>query len=315
MINNRLATRNILCAVHILKLIAKKADCITKKQGSIKIKKSFLFAFSLLQNSISIEEFETFLLLMHSMFCEKKRTPTCINSIETIKTAVQTRNLQYVENILNTDFDSDNLESQIEVKIELMNNSNKSIKASTSILQEESPFTKHFQTWFRIHVPSFNTDSNQYEPNLYYSPELMELINDLLYIVPMWTGIILSKWQQLYPQFDIVTRIANNIVENWFGRLKNNILKKKKVMPSELVAVLYRRLLAKYIESYMKHDIDKSKIEKAILEKVETWKKGKNNKRMKGFYYSTAFYQTEDELEIDEAVNSIVSQQIIDLCM
>jgi hypothetical protein len=39
-------------------------------------------------------------------------------------------------------------------------------------------------------------------------------------------------------------------------------------MPSELVALLYRRLLAKYIQSYLSFDIDKDKLDKKVLENV-----------------------------------------------
>ena len=132
----------------------------------------------------------------------------------------------------------------------------------------------------------------------------------------MWTGIILKKCHRMFPQFDLLTRITNNIVENWFGRLKTFILKNKRVMPSELVSHLYRRLLAKYLKSYFQFDFEIDKVEKAVIEKIEIWKQENNMKKIKGFYYSNMVDLNEDEKETNQnnQVTNTSLNQILDYC-
>lgn len=264
MINNRLSTRTILCAGHFLKIIAKKADIITKRNENIHVKSAFLFAFSLLQNSTTIKEFENFLGNIIIMFGESNQTSECLASIKQIKKSVSTRNLDYVEKVLNTDLCSSKIGEDISDMIELMNNSNKTIKESNTSLKKMSPFTWYFEKLLKDNMKSLNQDHKHCKPNIYYNFELVELISEYLYILPMWTGILINKWQNLFAYHDIITRITNNVVENWFGRLKDHILMKKKVMPSELVAALYRRLLAKYIRSYFELDFDEGKVESSF---------------------------------------------------
>lgn len=54
---------------------------------------------------------------------------------------------------------------------------------------------------------------------------------------------------------------------------------------------------------------------RAVLEKVEVWKKGKNEKRMKGLYFSTCFHDTENEKKLFNSVDTIASEQILNICM
>lgn len=80
-----------------------------------------------------------------------------------------------------------------------------------------------------------------------YCPGLFEIINEKLYLLPLWTGLLLND--DTCNQ-ENTSRITNNAVENWFGQLKNNILQNRKVMPSELVSSMYKRLLSKYFKFY-----------------------------------------------------------------
>ena len=320
-INNRIPTRTVLCASHFLKTIAKKAKAVTNNQ-TINVKKAFLFAFTLLQNSSSIEEFKTFFLHIIYMFGEPYKSERCIESINFIKSAISTRNLAFVDKITNAEFElNDFNELHNKDDIMLLNNSNAGIQTPETSLKKFSPFTKYFSLWFidnEIVVNKSTQDlCSNYQANFYYNGKLIEIIVDYLHILPLWSGIILKKWQEMYPNYDILTRVTNNLVENWFGRLKNFILKNKKVMPSELVSLLYQRLLAKYLKSYIQYDMDKNKIEKAVYEKVEIWKKENNIKRIKGVYYSQTFDTFDaghkEEIDIND-VNHVSINQILDYC-
>lgn len=126
---------------------------------------------------------------------------------------------------------------------------------------------------------------NVYESNTYFCPQLFEIIENYFYIIPLWTGIILNHQEQPFSK----TSLTNNPVENWFGHLKNNVLKNRKVMPSQFVGSVYQILYSKFIlyynDSMLKSNFNKDIISKKInkIEK-EKWKKGKKNKRQKGFY-------------------------------
>jgi hypothetical protein len=71
--------------------------------------------------------------------------------------------------------------------------------------------------------------------NPFHAPELFTIIEERLYLVPLWSGIMIDK-------VGIgSTRISNNHVENYFGLLKHQLLKGEQVMPSELTVQLYNR--------------------------------------------------------------------------
>lgn len=90
----------------------------------------------------------------------------------------------------------------------------------------------------------------QMEANEFYAPDLFHIIVDYLHLWPLWTCIMISPILQMNPLYKQTTRLSNNPVEGWFRHLKNSILKKRRVMPSELVADVYRRLEMKYKEFY-----------------------------------------------------------------
>ena len=96
--------------------------------------------------------------------------------------------------------------------------------------------------------------------NQYFFPELFSLIHKKLHLVPLWTGILIKQCQnnmleknqiQSTEPFLNITRLTNNPVENYFGHLKNNILmKKKNLMPSEVLGPIYQNLKSKYYQFY-----------------------------------------------------------------
>jgi hypothetical protein len=223
-INNRLATRTILCASHFLKSIAKKAKQLTNDE-TIFVKKAFLYAFSLLQNCSSMNEFEHYFLhlILIYLFNEQSKNEKCLTGIKTRKNAIKTRNLDYVNKILNNEQELCNIDDEIKETV-LLNNSNDAVKESEASLKQQSPFTKYFKKWFADKKLVLNKTSAPInlisEPNFYYNPKLIELIVEYLHTLPLWTGFTIQKWQQLFPKFDLLTRITNNLVENWFGNAK-----------------------------------------------------------------------------------------------
>jgi hypothetical protein len=120
--------------------------------------------------------------------------------------------LAYIENILAVDTEEDI--ARIEV-IELMNNTNSGIKDARTSLKKNSPFSVYFDAWLETNIRKiveYNEKNYDLEDNFYFMPQFVDLIVDQLYILPLWTAIIIRKWQNVFPQFEKVTRITNNNV-------------------------------------------------------------------------------------------------------
>ncbi len=136
---------------------------------------------------------------------------------------------------------------------------------STKSIVDNSPFRTHFNSLFEQVQKEIEKHNSIAEKtislNPYYFPQLFEILSKQLYLVPLWSGIMIYTCQQNYPFcFDrILSRLSNNPVEGWFGHLKNHPLENNIVMTSELVTILYERIVSKFIEFYMK-DINKDLI-------------------------------------------------------
>ena len=85
-------TRLFLCHTHFFKNVVRKADQILKdkKMKNGLIKSLFLFCFTLLQNSETLQDFTHNLELCYKIFCSNHG---CINYIEAVNNLVNKRNL------------------------------------------------------------------------------------------------------------------------------------------------------------------------------------------------------------------------------
>lgn len=59
--------------------------------------------------------------------------------------------------------------------------------------------------------------------------------------------------------------LTNNPVERWFGILKNSILNKRKVAPSEYVAFVFDHIASKYFSDYPEHEDHKKELKSKLL--------------------------------------------------
>jgi hypothetical protein len=87
--NECLKVRLHLCSVHFLKVIIKHIN----PSINSRVKKAFLFSFTLLQNCSTIEEFETVLYHIFQVFNTKQKTNYVINSLDYLRTKIFKRNL------------------------------------------------------------------------------------------------------------------------------------------------------------------------------------------------------------------------------
>jgi hypothetical protein len=231
-----------LCNFHFLKTVVSHAKTISVKAI---IRKDFIQCVSLLIDSSTIYEFEKTLEDMIHVFLSKKKHLMMIFSLNLLNSKLQNR----------VKIDQ-TIQSQIEIsESEKIHFPDFDLK----LLAENSPFQKHFDSFVKRTIP-LQPDG---DVNEYYSPELFSIIRDRFYDVPIWTTIMTKPILQ---EHDITTRITSNVVERYFGIVKNVILQDRIVMPSEFTLLLYSYQLSKYVEFYKNSDDFSLTAQKSIIE-------------------------------------------------
>jgi hypothetical protein len=304
LLGNCVCVRICLCAAHFLKLMIFK---VKQLKATDRAKKTFIYCFTLLQNSISIIEFEKYLVNTYNIFNQKKLTVSCLKSIAKLRQDIENRDIKNI-------FENEK-EKKAEFSSEKNNlhfkNENIFIATETAQnIKNNSPFLKYFAELF-INYKNIVDKHNENNPNLtatneFYCPELFELIVDQIYIMPLWTGLILAKWHVQFPTYDLLTRVTNNPVENYFGKIKTCVLRNKVARPSHLTSMMYSRLLAKYLELYnnAETNLTKSSSEKLISDYREQWYPKKKQKKTSFSYYNSI----SDFGFIDESVDTKIKQ-------
>ena len=85
-------TKLYLCSTHFLKNILKKTKRIVK-DSNYQFKNDFIFMFSLLQNSLSIKEFNAYLLNIYNVFKNKIYDDSVRYSLEILRSHIKDRDL------------------------------------------------------------------------------------------------------------------------------------------------------------------------------------------------------------------------------
>lgn len=143
---------------------------------------------------------------------------------------------------------------------------NEIILETKKSIKSNSPFKYHFEKLFistKLKIDTLEEEAEKkddYILNDYYFPELYKLIHNELPLIPLWSGIVIFRVQQQFPTYfkEVLSRLTNNFVENWFGHLKNDILFGRELLTSELSSKLYKRIVSKYIEFYSNNSKNKT---------------------------------------------------------
>ena len=100
--------------------------------------------------------------------------------------------------------------------------------SNDSALKKLSPFFKYFEKKIiQFRKSMITNDSAGLSDNEFYSPPLFDILMGQLYLLPIWSGIMIHHKKIGY---NIKSRISNNPVENWFGQLKKNILRDDEIV-------------------------------------------------------------------------------------
>ena len=275
-----------ICSGHFLKSFI--VNC--RKASSNKlITKTLTFAFTLLQSSTSLHQFQLYLFHIQNIFTSQYHTANVQKSIDTIHIELRDRD----QDRLNINFSDQELSAYSTLQCDTIqcdiNNE--------SSLVKNSPFAKYFDQVISSNKsviasndkhPSQSQD-NSATANQYYDERLFALIRQKLFLIPLWTGIMLDICVATFPnQFDSrFSRLTNNVVEGYFGHIKKNVLQRsRQLMISELASKLFVRLQSKYMEFYCDDSVKLNYQCPSFDSATQTWVKNRKAPREKSIYYS-----------------------------
>jgi hypothetical protein len=92
-IGNIMKIKIYICSVHFLKSFISKVKKIEKNKT---VAKSFIFAFSLLQNSVTIKQFDTNLWHIYNLFCNRFMNYSTYNSLIFLKKEISNRKFSHL---------------------------------------------------------------------------------------------------------------------------------------------------------------------------------------------------------------------------
>jgi len=216
-------------------------------------------------------------------------TPTINNTVQDsanfIKKALRSRDssdLAYLDYESNDSQEEINREKDFELLLYLDNNQ----KQTIGTVRNSSKFHSYFQNKFESDSKLVKIYDNKDKINPFYSPKLVQIIMKYIYVMPLWSGIMLNTKTCHLVNFKTKKRTTNNPVENHFQFNKNSMLNKRlRVKPSEFVAPNYRFILSKYIQFYLKDTAQEKKVKQEIVDHLERWKDKKDSSHVKGFFY------------------------------
>jgi hypothetical protein len=327
-INNLVNTRPIICNTHLFANFVKKSNKIlgfkSKKNNKdeetkSEIKRLFNFCVTLLINSTVSLEFDENLIDTFKIFCKKNHDIHVKEAIDRVEKQVNLRNLGnvYSQGLYMPKYKLERKFEDVVKKDELLKDEDIEIADLKAYISNEnrngsnqtlSPFTSYFNKLLKkeeeICKEQEKLGSKPLLFNQYYNPSLFKLIENKLYIMPLWSGILIKQCQdQLINKklineqsiFLDLTRLTNNPVELRFNHLKTSTIssfpeksKGKKLMTSEIVYCTFNNIKSIWNEFF------KIKVENLILAKKKEissifMKYKKKPKQKTSIYYSRTF--------------------------
>lgn len=288
-LENVMKIKSYLCSTHFLKNIVKKVKSVTVFSNHVR--KTFIFMFTLIQNSINIKQIDNYLKHIHNVFTNPYLDSSVYESLQFLAQEIKIRHLSTL-NIDELPSPQQRERDESFEKLVQQTNIYLSVDYEENI-KKNSPFKHYYDNLIykfndQIKDQTIQNSKTDIIKNEYYSPQLFWILEDKLYLLPLWSGMMIYSDIQTYK---IKTRLTNNPVENWFGQIKNNILQKqKRLFASIIVTHLYNVLKSKYYQYYNENLIEDQKEENKEPNKLfETWsdKNLKKREREKGSFFKT----------------------------
>ena len=218
-----------ICAAHLLKFVFNKLKQFDALNETKQLAK---FAFARLVVCESLDEARSIFASMCNVFGTKYHSQLVNNNLNYLHENIQQCNsIRYdVNNIDDSaaaDISNVILEEQLEKRSLVP-------KTSTTI-RDTSLFYTYFKEGnehFLKDVEDDGVDESRKLNKFFIRPFISYLLTSIMYIFPLWGGVLIKKKTGL-------SRITNSNVENWFRRLKYNILQKKRGPPAFVARKLF----------------------------------------------------------------------------
>jgi len=219
-LSNTMKVRLYLCSFHFLK--SAKAKLRSFPNSTTFLKTTFLFMFTLVQNSQTLQQINKYLVNIYNVFNSKHLDYTVLYSLKFLMHEIRNRELGCIDiNCSNTDrnerdkfFNQFLKYSQIFISSDFKYN-----------LVKDSPFTGYFNEVIEKSKSDKSeklkldkTNIENLALNELYNPEIFKILLNEMYLVPLWTFVMIDPTTFNYK---VKTRLANNVAE-----------KKKKKKPS-----------------------------------------------------------------------------------
>ena len=242
----------------------------------------------MLQNATTIEQFKVYLENTVILFSSRYVHDRYNDALTTMSTEITARNMITKIEVENN-FNTSNVEFRKENRMFVF----PAGENIYNVLKNESPFKLHFMPVIDSILKDIKKSDQNFDnrKNVYYAPSFLEIVYDLLHLLPLWTGVMINQWNKRFSmKFNFPTRLSNNPVEAHFKIIKHSVLNNvTKVMPSMMASLFYARIQAKFIQYYAEKDkINFEKSKPSMF--FENWKdkslKPKSKKNCTVSYYS-----------------------------
>lgn len=130
-------------------------------------------------------------------------------------------------------------------------------------IKKNSPFVSYFdktlkklEEELKAQAEFRNKNKLILEPNHFYAPILFGLIKKRLFIMSMWSCVMVGDWQSYSKRTLPRTRQTTNPVENHFDHYKNHMFKGEKKTCSQFMLQTYERIEATHIKYFTKPTVN-----------------------------------------------------------
>ncbi len=283
-LNSSMPVSLYLCATHFLKNIIIKTNEILKLKKTykafdqetsikVKIKELFISNFTLLQNSVNITDFNNSLRDLYYIFSSKQKDNNFKVSYERITMNIYLRGNSVLSDVSKKD--EENFVFIDEFKFIL--------PESYSGIKLNSKFEAYYKAFInRIEKSILININPSAEANEYYCPEILNIIREKLYLMPLFSGVVVFRDG---PVGHFETRLTNNPSEISFNHKRNSILKICKNI-YEYISLTYSRLLSKYIQFYSNISKEPS-IKISLSNEKEKWQYNVANAKRESYFYGS----------------------------
>ncbi len=222
---HHMRTRIVLCSVHFFKNVVKKTKLLlksSKNEKRLELQRIFLFAFTLLLNSVSVLEFENHLSNIFYVFSSVKMNQAVLYSLKSLQDDVKSKKLN------STDISGSETADEIELSMDRLDREEigkiqeNIIRDTSQIYQaytkesfvKASPFTPYFDDFCKkLEFSIAVLEPGDYSGNPYFFPDLLAIITSQLYIMPLWTSCMVNHAKEMFPErlSCIKTMLSNNV--------------------------------------------------------------------------------------------------------